>query len=208
MPKIDIRYTIRYSYAGVSQYEVFYELEGRLHRPRFSPSWAKKVDVPSVEGVETIYEVLEIIKNFAYNNRAEIYLINGLPVDVYKNKKALTFLKNFSIDLDSFIEAKALEYWEKYLMPIMSRNKWFIGPSAYGAPVLIYKNDVDAWDNIRNTKEIEAFETLCFKFVNRFGKGKSNLDRESGNYVEGFQHFINYIPNEYLLEKETYIELN
>lgn len=204
---IDKRYTIKFSYAGYSQYATFNESKGELIRPRLLVSYAKIDEIPSVENLKSIDEILEVIKKIAYGNKAEIHLINGMPVEVYNNTEASNFIDGFVDRYESFIEAEAIKYWENHLLPIMKENKWFIGPSRFGAPVLICKDENDEWDNIpRDNKQI-VFEYLCYRFAKKLNRGEANLKTEHSNHVDGFQPFIYMINIDYLKETGIYIEL-
>ena len=151
--------------------------------------------------------IVKVIKKISYNNKAEIYLINGMFIKEYENKDALYFTKKFGVKLEKFIEKEAIKYWEKHLMPIMKKNKWFVSTSHIGYPILIYKDEENEWDNIKHGEEEIVFESLCLNFTRHLNEGEANLRSEYSDSVEGFQPFISHIPQEYLLKKEIFIEI-
>jgi len=209
MIKVTKAYTIKFSKAGICQYAYFSEdSDGNIVHPSFHPRYCNSSEIPSLDGLKTIEEILKVIKDFSFCKRAEIYLINGMPVGVYKNKKAIKHVESFESRLESFLEKEAISFFEKVLEPIMKKNKWFISASyMIGMPVLIAKDENNEWDNIPSGKKEEEFEYLCYKFVSCLGKGEATLESESYNRVNGFAYLCGYIPTEYFIEKKMYIEL-
>jgi len=208
--KITKRYNIVFSYAGIRQYADFYESEGKLVNPRLSVSYSKAKKVPDVSNMETIDEVLEAIKSFAYGSYVEINLINGQPVNFYNNTKAKEHLSIFNEKFDKFIEDEALHYFKTILEPIMIDNSWFVASSHVGAPVLIEKNEDGEWDNIKRDDKAFDFEYLCFKFANNFRKYlKVYLKCEFNNRsaYSGFMAMFNLVSSDYIAEKGYYLNL-
>jgi len=207
MIKIDKRYCIAFSKAGIRQYAEFSEKDGKLYNPSFSASYTKTDEIPSVENLETIEEVLEVIKKFAYCNKAEILLINGQPVNYYNNDKAKNEATIIGDKFEKFKESEAISYFEKILEPIMKENKWFISRSHIGFPVLIEKNKEGEWDNIKRDGKDFDFNYLCYKFASNFKEIKLNLKSESNApSVEGFMPFFNCISLDYFTDKGYYLE--
>lgn len=203
--KIDKRYTIRFSCAGIYQYNDFYERDGKLADPTLRVLYRKRDEIPDVSKLETIKEVLEVIKRISYTNRAEIYLIDGLPVKYYNNKKARKYIKSIDKELNEFKSKKAIEFFETHLEPIMKKNKWFIGSSAWGFPVLIKKIE-GVWANIPNNQQAFDFEFLCYMFASEFKKIDFKLKTEqSGTAPEGFRNVVYLIAGDYLIDREYFI---
>ena len=96
-------YTIKYVYAGINQYADFKEVGGKIIFPSFYPSWAKSEDVPDVSCLESIDEILKVIKSFSYNRRAEIYLIDGMLATYYSNKGAQTLVSDTKSEYEAFL---------------------------------------------------------------------------------------------------------
>jgi hypothetical protein len=200
------RYTIMFGYAGVSQYAEFYERGGKLINPDFRVNWAKIKDIPSVAECETIDEALAVIKGFSIN--AEIHLINGTLVSIHNNKKATNHLKAFKNRIEKILYEEAIKYWESILEPFMIKNKWFIGTSHLGAPVLIHKDENGEWDNISYSREQLNFEVLCGRFAKDYNSNvEFNLKGEGRPWAKGFQPFISMLDLDYLKERSFFIDL-
>jgi len=199
--KIDKRYTIVFSYAGIRQYADFYEKDGKLVNPSFRASYSKAGETPSIENLETIEEVLEVIRKFAYCNKADLHLINGLPINYYNNEKARKCVKGIDKRFVEFIEKEAVDYFEKVLEPLMKKNKWFVSSSHIGMPILIERNEEGEWDNIKGSKEFD-FEYLCYKFVSNFREIEVRLKSEANSpSARAFNPFLNSLPSGFIEEK-------
>ena len=183
--KVDKRYTIKFYYAGVEQKADFYEVKGELHNPTLFVNWAKVNEVPDVSQCKTIDEVLEKIRPFAYGKRAEIELINGLPVFYYNKPKTQELVESIKTAYESFVETQAKIFFNVELKPLLKKNKWKIASSHMGWLVLIAKYKTDKygdklenggweWDNVREKKKEEEFKYLCEKFFSSV-----EIDRES-----------------------------
>jgi len=205
MMNVDKSYTIRFSYAGINQYATFYEVKGKLHNPRLSISYCKE-KMPDISNA-TIEEILEIIKEVSYCNKAEIYLINGSPVNYYNNKKAKKHVSSFADKFGEFIEVEAKKFFEEILEPLMKKNKWFISFSHIGIPVLIKKDEAGEWDNIKNDEREFDFQYLCYQFVSNFRKVDISIKNEYSNHISNvFSFFYGCISSEYYKEKGYLIE--
>jgi len=205
--KIDKRYTIKFSKSGINQYADFYEKGGKLIDPRLYVNYAQSGEVPSVENLTTIDEVLEVIKSISYCNRAELYMIDGQIVSYYNNTKAKECLSNFEDSFKKFIESESIKFFEEILEPIMKKNKWFISTSHIGMPILIEKNEEGEWDNIKGSKEFD-FEYLCSRFVSNFEEVEVHLKGEHNNWDRAFNTFLRNIPNPYLEERGLFITID
>lgn len=115
------KYTIKFSYGGVSQTNDFYEADGVIHNPSLSVSWGRG-EIPSVSDCKTIDEVLEIIKSFAYGKRAEITSINGMPVFYYNRKKTHKLVNDIRSEMDNFREQLALKFFQTELRPLLKKK--------------------------------------------------------------------------------------
>ncbi|MFW6008725.1 MAG: hypothetical protein ACOCP8_05595 [archaeon] len=119
--KTDKKITIKYTYGGINQYEDFYLKNDKVVFKNFNPSWCKPEDVPSLEGLETIEEILEVIKKFSFCGRAEIYLINDTFPEVYENRKDLSETKQ---KVSKFLEKVYYDYFIETIAPIFDKNGW------------------------------------------------------------------------------------
>lgn len=72
--KNKITYTIQYSKGGILQYADFRFENNKLVYNSFYPKWAKTEEVPKVDNLTTIDEILTVIGNFAFRP-AKIYKI-------------------------------------------------------------------------------------------------------------------------------------
>jgi hypothetical protein len=160
---------------------------------------------PSVENLETIEEVLEVIKSIANHERAEIYLINGKPLSYYANGDVQEKVKSFEEKYDAFIEKESIKYFEEFLEPIMIQNKWFISYSNIGLPILIAKDEDGEWDNIPNDDKEFDFEYLCYSFASVYSsKCEIHLKGENSRSIEGFRPFFYCLSTDYF-ENKGYI---
>ncbi len=199
MIKIDKSYTIKYSKAGVRQYADFNEKDGVIVSKSFNPSWVKISEVPSLDNANTIDEILEIIKEFSYDT-AEIYLINGQLPKYYRNKKLKSDIKARIKIVDEIIAKQCTEFLIKNVVPILIKNKWFIGYSWCGKPIVIYKNRKGEWDNVRDNK-LQYLEYICYVLISGFGLSDDNIDfrrEHSEPIIDGFSHLIKYVPEDEL----------
>lgn len=195
MIKVDKLYTIKFSKSGISQRADFNEVNGKIYNPSLSVQYCKSDEVPSLENLDNIEDILAVIKEFSYGNQAEITLINSMPINYYKNIKAREYNKSFNLKFDQFIEIEAIKYFETILEPIMKRNKFFISTSHIGMPVLIKKYNGE-WDNIKGDKDSD-FNYLCKQFTSKFKSNDKSYD---------FQNFFNCIPTEYFEDNGLYLE--
>ena len=167
--RIDRSYTIRYSKGGILQYADFKYAEGKLVHNSFYPSWVRADEVPDISQLTDINEILKVIKEFSYANRAEIYLINGQPPFMENRTQEKEFVKGISIKLEAFYTKEINRYYKKFLKPFILKQGWSLGKSGVGYPVLIKQYAVDKWgeacelywDNVRNCPETYEFEYLC-----------------------------------------------
>jgi hypothetical protein len=206
MIKIDKTYTIKYSKSGVCQYSDFRYSNGKLVSSNFSPSWVSEEDVPSLEGLNDIEDILKVIKDFSFANRAEIYLINNEPVYFYENETAKKSLKSINEKYEKFMEQISYDFFAENIKPILTKKGFKISTSWCGMPVLIKKDEEGEWQNIeREEKEIDY---LCYNFLYEVGLSDEsiNLKTETGYYsFKGFSNFFKFIPNEKI--KDLIIEL-
>lgn len=161
---ISKRYTIKFSYAGITQYADFGESDGVLVCPRLSVNYSKEGEIPDVSNCKTIDEVLKLIKSFS--NRAEISSINGMPVFYYKKPKTQELIKEIKAETERFIENLAFKFFDAEIKPLLIKNKWFVGRSwMVGMFVLIEKDEKGEWDNVRKEREEGEFKYLCERFL-------------------------------------------
>jgi hypothetical protein len=198
--RIDRSYTIRYSKGGISQYADFKYCEGKLVHNSFYPSWVRADEVPDISQLTCINEILAVIKNFSYANRAEIYLINGAPPFMENRTLEKVFVKESASKLELFYKKELSRYYKKFLKPFILKNGWSLGKSGVGYPVLIKQYDVDKygevqpldWDNVRNCKETYEFEYLCQDILFNLGliKEKKSMRSEQGSSDIWCSHYL------------------
>jgi len=169
MNNISKIYTIKFSKRGINQYVNFTEDNGIIINPKLYVNWVTQDEIPDVSKCKTIDEILEIIKEFSYNNQAEIYLINYQPISYFHNIKAKELVKNIQKEHGDFILQKLNLFFQEILVPILIKNKWFIGNSEMGRYVLIKKDENEEWDNISKIEEFDKkefeFEYLCARVL-------------------------------------------
>lgn len=179
-------YTIKFSKAGVNQYANFREVDGVIVNPYLNVSWVKNEEIPDVTKCKTIEEILAIIKEFSYGKQAEIYLIDSLLVSYYNNTNCKNLVDAIMLEHEQFITNKLNIFFSVTLLPIMKKNKWFIGSSGMGRYVLIKKDKNGEWDNVykvekSNNKEFE-FQYLCAKILKSLDIIESiDIQNESNN---------------------------
>jgi len=197
MIKVVKSYTITYVYAGIEQKATFRaDKDGNFLVKDFHPSYCKISDVPSLDNAKTIKEILEIIKRFSYNARAEITAINGIPKYFYYKTKIRKDIKKRAGLIDDFIGKQCTEIFTEHIEPILIKKKWFITRSHIGIPVLAYINKNNEWANIPECNDEKVIEYMCNSFLNKFGLGSDNR----------FYNFFNYLSQEELEKKGLYKE--
>ena len=205
MINIDKTYTIRFIYAGIKQYANFREIDGKIVNPYLSISYAKASEVPTIDGLETIEEILAVIKSISYCNKAEIYLVNNEPI--FYNVKTNKTVKLIGDRFKKFIELEAITFFEKHIEPIIKKKKLFITHSNFYYLVLIEKNKDGEWDNVRDSKTNEI-NYLAYKFLKQFNNIKIDLTPESSNYIKDFfVDIANLMPEKYFETRGLYIDL-
>lgn len=208
MPFIDRRYTIRFAYAGYHQYAELYEVKGKLHNPRVRVSYMKVDEQPDVSKCETVDEVLEIIKGFAYGGRAVISHINGAPPKYDKDKKSQTAIKSWRTKYDNFIEAEAKKFFEEIIEPYIKERDWFISTSHIGFPIFCYNNPEDGeWDNIPQNEDEQYLQLLCGLFAKTVREVDMNTKTEHGSKLHCAKSFLSLLPINYFDEKGLFIKL-
>lgn len=207
MIKIDKTYTIKYSKSGVSQYSDFEYSNGKLISYSFNPSWTKTEDVPSLEGLNDIEDILKVIKDFSFANQAEIYLINDEPVYFYENKTAKKSIKSINEKYEKFMEQISYDFFMENIKPLLTENNFKISTSWCGMPVLIKKDEEGEWQNIER-EEGKEIDYLCYNFLHEVGLSNEsiNLKTETGYYsLKGFSNFFKFLPTEKI--KDLIVEL-
>jgi hypothetical protein len=113
---IDKTYTIKYSKGGVNQFANFNYSKGKLISYNFRPIWVKLNEVPSLDGLEKIEDVLDVIKKWSYCNQAEIILIDGdLP-----NYKSKEITNEYAEEFDKFFRNLSTNFFKSEILPILT----------------------------------------------------------------------------------------
>lgn len=169
MTTIDKTYTIKFIRGGIRQYAYFKEVDGKIINPSLDVMWVSEKEIPDISSLTSIEDILNVIKKFSYAKQAEIYLING-EIPFYENNKRLRkVISETSTKYNNFITSTLTDFFKSELVPILKKNKWFVGNSAWGRYVLIKKDKHGEWDNIskieKNDKKEFEFEYLCYKIL-------------------------------------------
>ncbi len=206
MIKIDKRYTIKFSYAGIAQYADFNEVNGLLYNPSLSVNWSKTGEIPSVSHLTKIEDVLDVIKSFAYCKKAEIYLINGSPVFYYNKEKTRKLINTIQLATENFVKEQLTIFFNSELTPLIKKNNWKISNSHVGFLVLIEKDKDGNWDNIKDTKKEFEIEYLCAKCLLALNLGETiDIKKQHGNYIYQSRELFSIIEDE-IKNTEFYLE--
>jgi hypothetical protein len=208
-----LRYTIRYSKGGINQYaDVIYK-DGVFAFHTFSPTWVKAAEVPSLEGLTDVNDILQVIKEFSFSKRAELYLIDGCPPAYYHNTEVRDAIKEYGAAYDKLVEETSLEFFKLYVQPVLKRKKWKITRSWCGMPVLIRKDESEesGWSNINERdKDNIMLEFMCSRFTrSAFNQGESvKLTGEHEPYISGHvAKLLSNIPNSEFVKLKLSVEL-
>lgn len=206
-------YTIRYSKSGVYQYASFREDDdGIIVYKSFHPTWVNINEVPSLEKVNTIEEILQVIKDFSYSNCAEIYLIDGMIPEYYNNTQIQIDTKNHISTIEKVINAECYKFFQTHVIPILIKNNWFISTSHIGIPIIIYKNEESEWDNIKHDNDDDELlvEFMCYELINGLGLYTKEVNFKSEHnkpILHGFSHLIRQLTYEQVKSTNLFIEL-
>jgi hypothetical protein len=204
--KIDKNYTIAYSKGGVRQFADFNYSEGILKTHSFRPNWVKSEEIPSLEGLNEIEDILKVIKDWSYCQQAKIILINGnLP-----NYNSGERIKKCAEDFEIFFNKLCLSFFQSEILPILRRNKWKISCSWAGYTILIKKNKKD-WVNVDTYHEDSMLiDNICNNFLKKVINSKVQFrPKYEHGYVSGdnLSEFTYWLPQDKLKEMKIYIEL-
>ena len=206
---ISKRYTIKYSKSGINQYADFIYQYGTLVYNTFNPSYTKKEEIPSLEGITDIQDILNVIKAFSYNNRAEIYLIDGVFPEYYENKVVQEDIELIEDNYQYYINSTTLVFFKKHLLPELRKKRWKITYSWAGYPVLIKKNKKE-WVNV-DSKESRMVDFICYEYVRQVTGGIEPLELESETghiNNNGFMRLFNLINKKDLEKLKILINLD
>jgi len=204
MNKIEKSITIRYSKAGYNQYATFGVVEDKVTSKSFYPSYVNIDDVPSLDGADTIEDILKIIRDFSYNNDADIYSINGEMPEYFNNTTVKESITKYSDLLRNAIEDTFLKFFNENILPIINKNNWKLAHSWCGKPVLVEKDENEGWNNIKDNKDSTLIDFICSDFLSESMSinldVRSHCEHSDEMSVNGLVHFIGYIPNIKLVE--------
>ena len=211
MYSLDKEITIRYSKGGINQYARFGIKDGKVVMKDFLPfyTYTNISDIPSLDGIDTIEEILKVINEFSYNG-ATIHLIDGELPEYNKRVKTKQYISNLKSEVENFIETKAIELFTTQILPIIKKHRWFISESQFMRTILIYKNRKTGWDNIQDCEASELIEFISHKFI-RIVKGEDDIKLcpEHGRpSINSFNEFMNYIPKDVLININIFKEPN
>lgn len=209
MNTVDKTYTIKYSKAGIYQYADFLYKDDILAHNSFYPSWTKKEEVPLLDGINNINEILKIIKKFAYNNNAEIYKINRVFPEYYNNKTIKDDLENLSNKFNFFINELSESFFTNQILPVLKRNRWKISNSWTGYPILIKK--IKKWDNVDSQhKDYKLIDYMAHRFLSDVMSINEDIEDkgEMGYYKsDNFAIFLKYISEDFLNKNKIFIKI-
>ena len=191
MIKVAKTYTVKYAYAGYTQYERYSEdKDGNIISKRFRPSYSKKGEVPLLDKCNSIEEILTTITEFT-KYPATIHLINGQIPEYFENTDLKQAVRDAG-DKIARIKKEAIgELVEKQILPILAKNKWKISTSWIGKPVLIVKNEEGKWDNVPDCPEAHMLDLIGAMFTTK--DIEQNMEPEVGTmHTDGFYGLTNY----------------
>lgn len=209
---MNIKYTIRYAYAGIYQYADIRFKDGIIFDKSFRPRYvSNNTVVPSLDNADNIEEILEIIKGFSYNKRAEIYLINGNYPEYHYNEQVKVDVKIHSDIINNTIKEELYLFFTTHIAPILIKNNWFISTSWCGHPVLINKDENGEWQNIKNERDGDLIEFMCFRLLNEVGLYDGSVDfrKEQGDpYLNGFYQIMKHISSEVIEKSALFVTIS
>lgn len=205
MIQIDKTYTIKYSKAGVSQYANFRYSNNKLINNSFHPKWVKTTEIPSLEGINKIEDILSIIKKWSYNHQAEIILLNGNPLN-YKSKE---IIDEYANRFEEWFSDLCFKFFKSEIYPVLKKNKWKISYSWMMHPILIKKSKDEFVNVDSNHKDSILIDVICNRFIRKVLKDDEelNLEREHG-YVSGnsFKKFFYWLHEDKLNSLKIFIK--
>jgi hypothetical protein len=204
------RYTIRYSYAGINQYADLNYSGDTLVHCNFMPRYCKGVDIPSLDGLNDIADIISVIEKFS-GRKAEVYLIDYELAEYYLNAPVKEVVHTAKAKYDEFVTTLVREFFDSVLLPIIIENDWKITRSWVGVPVLIEMREGE-WDNVKSSDpKVVNFEYICYKFSHGIlGKGdKMELITEQSWHIDAdrFKYLYGYLDDEKLTELGILITL-
>lgn len=209
--KDKIRYTVRYKYAGICQYADFVYVDGKLVMDTFSPLYTNGDEIPSLEGLNELTDILPVIEVFT-GRKAEIYMVNGDLADYHTNQYAKEAITNASSKYAEFISSLVSDFFMSVLYPIIVKNGWKISHSWMGKPILVEMRDGE-WDNVKSSDiDVINFEYICHKFCfNVLGHGQHTdlrVEQESYLIIDSFSKLSIYLDDDKLRDMGILITLN
>jgi len=192
----EIKYTIKFSYAGYNQYCKLIIEDNIVKRHEFYIQYnkGKNIDLKS----KTLDEAIELIKSISYCNEANIHLINDEPAFLYEQNHIKEAVKLVKKEYDKFIEEKIEKFFNDNLVSIIRENEWRITVSNFNYIVLIAKKD-NEWDNYHRVIEHNLFfkfEYLCYLCLKALDlEEKIELKNETYTYYDYSCTLLGMIPN-------------
>jgi hypothetical protein len=205
------RFTIRYVYAGICQYADFIYSDDKLIHHTFSPQYCKGDNVPSLEGLNVLADIISVIEKFT-GRKADIYMVDSILTDYYYNQPVREAVYRAESKYTEFVSSLVHDFFDSVLLPIMVDNGWKISYSWIGKPILIELRDGE-WDNVKNSDpKVVNFEYLCHKFsYGVLGDGESldlRTEQSRNLIIDGFSKLSSYLDDDKLKDKGVLITLD
>ncbi len=202
---INRSYTIKYSKGGIAQFADFNYSENKLVSNSFRPNWVKTNEIPSLEDLEKIEDILKVIKDWSYANQAEIILIdNNVP-----NYKSKQITQKYADEFKLFFLNFCTNFFKSEILPILKKNKWKISYSWMGQPILIKKVKKE-WNNVDSYhKDSKLIDCICNRFLKKVLKSDTELNfKAEHGYISGnsFKEFFYWLDESQLLVLKVFIK--
>jgi hypothetical protein len=201
---IDTTYTIRYSKGGIAQFANFNYSDGVLKSHNFCPRFVKISEIPSLEGLNEIEDILKVIKDWSFCNQARIILKNGNLPDYKSDEK----INKCSQDFEKFFNKLCFDFFKSEILPILRKNKWKISVSWAGCIILIKKYKKE-WVNVDSEhNDSMLIDNICNEFLRKVINSRTELNfsyqhrYSSGN---SFSEFFSWLPRNELEKTKIFI---
>lgn len=204
---IDKDIVIRYSKAGYWQYAHILMKDNDIEQVIFNPSYVKSDEVPSLKGMRTVEEILEVIRQFSYGNLADIHLINN-ELPEYHNHKVKKSVNRAVQKVNNVIRKEAVKILTDHIAPILRQNKWKFTVSWMGIPVIAVENESNEWVNVRENSDYRLIDFICYRFLNSLRMMESKgMTPEHELSFNAIPQFIGMLETEDLIKLDLYINL-
>lgn len=166
------RITIRFSKAGIYQFHTFIEKDGIIENQPLFVKYAK--DYPDLSSAKTIEEIVEIVKEYSYGKKCEIWMIDSLFQGIQKDD--ITLIEELTKKIDDVKE----DFYKTVIKPVFEKYKTNFSKE--------YENDIPE-------DEFRRINQLSYKFLNKIGVVKYYDFTNENNFIEDFVYWFNSYEN-------------